>query len=133
MLYAKVENGVIVADGYPYSIHRLRKDNPNTSFPKTALAEVHIRSDYGVVEVSEVNMTHSETHNVSEGSPTNVNGAWTQVWDLTPKTAEELNTQVRANRLHEYGPAESQIEFITENGLEAWQANVAEIKARHPK
>ena len=133
MLYAKVENGAIVADGYPYSIHRLRKDNPNTSFPKTALAEEHLRSEYGIVEVSEVNMAHSETHNVAEGSPTNVGGAWTQVWDQTPKTAEELNTQVRSNRLAEYGSAESQIEFITENGLEAWQTNVAEIKARNPK
>ena len=131
MLYAKVENGAIVS--YPYSIHNLRKDNPNTSFPKTALAEERLRSDYGVVEVSEVNMTHSETHNVSEGSPTNVGGAWAQVWNLTPKTAEELNAEVRSNRLDEYGSTEAQIEFITENGLEAWQANVAEIKARHPK
>jgi len=29
--------------------------------------------------------------------------------------------------------ATDQIEFITENGLDAWQAKVAEIKARHPK
>ena len=29
--------------------------------------------------------------------------------------------------------SESQIEFITENGLEAWQTKVAEIKARYPK
>ena len=133
MLYAKVEDGAIVSDGYPYSIHRLRKDNPNTSFPKTALEEPHLRAEYGIVEVSEVSKTHSETHNVSEGSPVNIDGSWTQVWDTTPKTQEELDDQARFNRLSEYGSPESQIEFITENGLEAWQANVAEIKARHPK
>ena len=32
-----------------------------------------------------------------------------------------------------YGSLESQLEYITENGLEAWQAKVAEIKAANPK
>ena len=32
-----------------------------------------------------------------------------------------------------YGSVESQIEYITENGLDAWQAHVAEIKAANPK
>lgn len=37
------------------------------------------------------------------------------------------------NRVEAYGNIESQIEFITENGLEAWQAEVAQIKAANPK
>ena len=36
-------------------------------------------------------------------------------------------------RLEEYGTTQEQIEFITENGLEAWQARVASIKAKYPK
>ena len=32
-----------------------------------------------------------------------------------------------------YGTLASQIEYITENGLEAWQAKVAQIKADNPK
>ena len=36
-------------------------------------------------------------------------------------------------RLIEYGVAEEQIAFITEHGLEAWQAKVAEIKKKYPK
>lgn len=32
-----------------------------------------------------------------------------------------------------YGTLESQIEFITENGLDAWIAKVAQIKADNPK
>lgn len=32
-----------------------------------------------------------------------------------------------------YGNFSEQIEFITENGLEAWQAKVAQIKADNPK
>ena len=32
-----------------------------------------------------------------------------------------------------YGTTESQIEFITENGLDAWVAKVAQIKTDNPK
>ena len=32
-----------------------------------------------------------------------------------------------------YGTLESQIEYITENGLEAWQTKVAQIKTDNPK
>ena len=32
-----------------------------------------------------------------------------------------------------YGSLSSQIEYITENGLEAWQTKVAQIKADNPK
>ena len=131
MLYAKVENGSI--SQYPYSIHSLKKENSNTSFPRTAMDIDSVRSDYGIVEVAELSSPVSETHNVSEGSPELVNGNWSQTWEQTPKTEIELATLVIEARRAEYGPVANQIEFITENGLEAWQTKVAEIKARHPK
>lgn len=37
------------------------------------------------------------------------------------------------NRILAYGDLSAQIEYITENGLEAWQKHVAEIKAKYPK
>lgn len=36
-------------------------------------------------------------------------------------------------RTEAYGLLSSQLEYITENGLDAWQAHVAEIKAANPK
>ena len=36
-------------------------------------------------------------------------------------------------RTDAYGTLESQIEYITENGLDAWQTHVAEIKTANPK
>ena len=36
-------------------------------------------------------------------------------------------------RLEAYGNINAQIEYITENGLEAWQQHVADIKAANPK
>ena len=36
-------------------------------------------------------------------------------------------------RTNAYGSLESQLEYITENGLEAWQTHVAKIKTANPK
>lgn len=36
-------------------------------------------------------------------------------------------------RMDAYGPATEQIEYIVENGLDAWVTSVAEIKADNPK
>ena len=43
------------------------------------------------------------------------------------------NAQAISNRMSEYGSVESQIEFITENGLDAWKTKVDEIKGKYPK
>jgi len=48
-------------------------------------------------------------------------------------TTLENNTIAVANRQKEYGSIASQIEFITEKGLEAWKTNVQSIKTKYPK
>jgi hypothetical protein len=45
----------------------------------------------------------------------------------------ESNQAQVQNRIKEYGSIAEQIEYITENGIEAWQLKVAEIKAKYPK
>ena len=131
MNYARVENDSVVE--YPFNTALLKQANPNTSFPKQPLEKANVREDYGVVEVVPVSAPESDTHNVSEVMPVNVSGAWTQTWNQTAKSNEELNAVAVSNRVSEYGTSENQLEFITENGLEAWQTKVAEIKAKYPK
>jgi hypothetical protein len=74
-------------------------------------------------------------------------GAFIAQWNLDiPKpTLEQLDAfEAQANivesnqaqvqkRIKEYGSVAEQIEYITENGLNAWQSKVAEIKAKYPK
>ena len=48
-------------------------------------------------------------------------------------TTLEKNAIAVANRQKEYGSVSSQIEFITEKGLEAWKTNVQSIKTKYPK
>ena len=131
MNYARVENNSIAE--YPYTIAALKKANPNTSFPKSPLGHPNVQVEYGIVDVVPVLSQKSDTHNVVEVTPVNVGGTWTQTWEQTPKSADELNRVAVAKREGEYGLPAQQLEFITENGLEAWQTKVAEIKAKYPK
>jgi len=75
------------------------------------------------------------------------NGAYIKEWNLDiPKpTIAQLDAfEAQANivesnqaqvqkRIKEYGSIAEQIEYITENGIEAWQTKVNSIKAKYPK
>jgi len=75
------------------------------------------------------------------------NGAYIKEWnlDIPQPTEQQLNAleaqaQVYENNLQqvskrqaEYGSIAKQIEFITENGLDAWQTKVQQIKTKYPK
>jgi len=86
-MFVKTTNNQI--DQYPYTIGNLRRDNPNTSFPKrpddTLLAEWNV---HRVAKTDRPTVDH--TKNVAEGTPVLVNGTWTQVWETTDATAEEI-------------------------------------------
>lgn len=50
-----------------------------------------------------------------------------------PEPIPETEETYIDKRLREYGSIREQIEFITENGLQAWQVRVASIKDKYPK
>jgi hypothetical protein len=74
-------------------------------------------------------------------------GVFISEWNLDiPKpTLEQLDAyEAQANivesnqaqvqrRIKEYGSIAEQIEYITENGLDAWQSKVNSIKTKYPK
>ena len=75
------------------------------------------------------------------------NGVYIKEWNLDipkPTMAQldafeaqanivESNQAQVQNRIKEYGSIAEQIEYITENGLDAWQSKVNSIKAKYPK
>ena len=75
------------------------------------------------------------------------NGPYIKEWNLDiPEPTEvqltalesqandyEYNKEQIEKRQIEYGSPSEQMEFITENGLAAWQTKVAEIKNKYPK
>ena len=53
-------------------------------------------------------------------------------FEVQADIVESNQAQVQ-NRIKEYGSIAEQIEYITENGLDAWQSKVNSIKAKYPK
>jgi len=92
-MHVLVNNGNV--ENYPYTIGNLRRDNPNTSFPKKpsdALLE-----DFGMFRVAKVDRpAYDHTKNIVEGTPVLTGGVWTQVWNVTDASAEEI-TERTAN------------------------------------
>ena len=131
MSYALIRDGAVVHSNM--NLQLLKSEFPNTGFPKNALANADIRAAYNIVEVAAVAKPESETHNVTEGTPTLVDGVWTQTWEQTAKTNDELTADAVAKRVAEYGTIESQLEYIMENGIAAFQARQQAIKDKYPK
>jgi hypothetical protein len=89
-MYVLITNGVV--EKYPYSIGELRKDNPNTSFPKEPPES--LLASYGVLPVIPTDRPQaSHTKNVKEVTPVNLQGKWTQTWEVTNASAEEISAR----------------------------------------
>ncbi len=89
MAYVKITNGNV--DTYPYSAGQLRRDNPNTSFPKRIPDEM--LESYGLYTVVYTDMPDIDdrTQKVEqEATPSLVSGAWTIGWSTSDKTTEEI-------------------------------------------
>ena len=79
------------AEKYPYTIGELRKDNPNTSFPKRPSDELLASwNAYPVANVDSPTFDHA-TQNLTEGQPALVDGQWQQTWVITDATPEEVS------------------------------------------
>lgn len=88
-MYVKTTSGSV--DTYPYSVGQLRRDNPNTSFPKQIPSEM--LESYGVYTVVYTDMPSIDARTQKteqEATPTLVDGSWTVGWTTTDKTAEEV-------------------------------------------
>jgi len=79
-----------------------------------------------------VEQEERDGYSLAPGDPVFNGESWNTSFTYEKNDAEGARWYV-SNRRHSYGDPYQQIEFITENGLEAWQAKVAEIKAKYPK
>ena len=87
-MLVKITNGNV--DTYPYNVGQLRRDNPNTSFPKQIPSDM--LESYGIMPVAYTDMPSIDERTQSveqESTPSLVDGAWTIGWTTSSKTAEE--------------------------------------------
>ena len=100
-MYVKITNGNV--DTYPYSVGQLRRDNPNTSFPKKIPEAV--LNGWGVYSVTTLDQPvyDIKTQNIQmEETPSLVDGNWSIGYIITSKTTEEIteynSVQASVNR-----------------------------------
>jgi len=109
-MHVKLTNGNV--DTYPYNVGKLRRENPNTSFPKRIPDEM--LAEWGVYPVTVTDMpSYTErTQTVTQDATLTGSGSsWTIGWAVSNKTAEEVqqydeniatnNRGVRNSRLAE--------------------------------
>jgi hypothetical protein len=87
-MHTLINNGAV--EKYPYTIGNLRKDNPNTSFPKRPSDEM--LEGWNVYVVARVDRPDVDyiTQNLTEGAPVLVDGQWQQTWVITDATSDEV-------------------------------------------
>jgi hypothetical protein len=127
---------------YPYSIGQLRKDNPQTSFPRSPSKS--LLAEYGVFPVTQVDLPQidSMTQNLTEGTPVLTLGEWVQVWvvsDATPEEVEQrlaaLLEEIRDQRGQAYAAEADPLFFQAQRGEateQDWLDKIEEIRARYP-
>lgn len=136
-MYVRLTNGIPKR----YTIGQLRRDNPNTSFPK--VVPTTTLADYGVYPLMLTDRPDVDyTLNVTESTPQKINGVWTQVWEITAASEEEiasrvasLRVQAESQRAEAYRQESDPLFFKWHRGSateQEWLDKVAEIKARYP-
>ena len=94
-MFVKAINNQVVA--YPYSVGDLRRDNPNTSFPKTIPLETMAAFNMYPVETGNYPAYDAETQRIEHSNqPVLSNGKWELTKTIVPLTAEQLQEKVDA-------------------------------------
>lgn len=93
-MYVKVTNG----QAEIYSIGQLRRDNPNTSFPKNPSES--LLAEWGVYPCTVVDRPVYDTlvQYVEQDSPQLVNGIWAIAWLVKQRPLSDAENNVRNHR-----------------------------------
>jgi hypothetical protein len=93
MTYIKIINGQPEA----YTIGQLRRDNPNTSFPKRP--DDALLAQWGMLPLTLTPPPESDyAKSFKEGPPILVNEEWTQLWQKEQLPQAEAEANIRSQR-----------------------------------
>lgn len=75
---------------FPYALNRLRRDNPNTSFPKYPSDALLAGYDVYPVSTADAPPYDRNTERLVQAEPALVDGKWVREWTVVPLTVDEL-------------------------------------------
>lgn len=117
-----------------YNIEKIENGIAMVRYADNSWAELTLASDMTEADLDDLALQFSTKTGVA---PSFATVGFTSTASAKPEPIIEEAVDERPEwliaRQAGYGSLESQVEFITENGLEAWQTHVAEIKAANPK
>ena len=117
-----------------YSIPEINDGLAKIVFPDQTWTFVPLTEDMTEAELDDIVHRITPPHLKTGTTPSFLSAGATRT--AAEKPAEEYvdrRPEYIQRRQAAYGTPESQIEFITENGLDAWVAKVAQIKTDNPK
>ena len=92
MSYVKIKDDEI--EVYPYSIHRIRKDNPNTAFPTTLTDELLAHWNIFPVSIVDVPEYDANTQYVkTSATPVLIDDVWTLQQEVVDKSDEQIQAE----------------------------------------
>ncbi len=117
-----------------YSIPEINDGLAKIVFPDNSWTFIPLTEDMTAEDLDDLVYRMTPPHLLSGTAPSFLSAGATRT--AAEKPAEEYvdsRPEYIQNRTAAYGTLESQIEFITENGMDAWVAKVNQIKADNPK
>ena len=117
-----------------YSIPEINNGVAKVQFTDGSWTFVELTSDMTEADLDDIVHRITPPHLKTGTTPSFLSAGTTRT--AAEKPAEEYvdpRPQYVQDRTAAYGTLVDQIEYITENGLEAWQTKVAQIKADNPK
>tara|TARA_R110001632_G_scaffold132703_1_gene247187 strand:- start:57 stop:515 length:459 start_codon:yes stop_codon:yes gene_type:complete len=88
-MYVKITNDAV--DQFPYTVGNLRRDNPNTSFPKRPTDELLASWDVYPVTTENEPEYNEKTDNIAlANAPVLSDGTWVLSWSTAAKSSDEI-------------------------------------------
>ena len=117
-----------------YNIEKVEDGIATLRYADNSWAEIVLASDMTEADLDDLALQYAPKTGVA---PSFATTGFTSTASAKPEPVEEVVVDSTpawlVARQEAYGAVEAQVEFITENGLEAWQAKVAKIKTDNPK
>ena len=130
-MFIKLTNGIPET----YTIGQLRRDNPQTSFPKDIPADMLAAYDVYPVKRVPAPSYNELTQLIRVVDPVQIDGEWTQQWETLGLPVGQQIENLKAARANAYTEEADPLFFKAQRGeieLAEWEAKVTEIRDRYP-
>ena len=130
-MFIKLTNGIPET----YTIGQLRRDNPQTSFPKDIPTDMLASYDVYPVKRVPAPSYNELTQLIRVVDPVQIDGQWTQQWEVTDLPVSQQVENLKVARASAYTEEADPLFFKAQRGeaeLAEWQAKVTEIRDRFP-